>query len=95
MRGTPVTVKGIDTGFCYPYFMLSYRRKFIRTLWMLPFCAVLPFLPIPRAGLIALLTFLSCIVQGAYNYMKWQAEKKAIAAQEAAAAEAARQNPHW
>ena len=26
---------GIDQGFCINYWRLSYRRKFIRTLWMM------------------------------------------------------------
>jgi len=28
---------GIDKGFCLMYHKLSYRRKFIRTIWMTPF----------------------------------------------------------
>jgi hypothetical protein len=45
-------VGGVDKGFCFSYWHLSYRRKFIRTLWniaiglpllvVLQVCGVLP-----------------------------------------------------
>ena len=28
---------GVDQGICFDYWRLSYRRKFIRTLWYIPF----------------------------------------------------------
>jgi hypothetical protein len=35
----------IDKGFCIQYWKLSYRRKFIRTIWMLPFVGLMFLIP--------------------------------------------------
>lgn len=32
---------GIDRGFCFSYSLLSYRRKFLRTLWAVPVLSAL------------------------------------------------------
>ena len=70
--------RGVDEGFCLSYYHLSYRRKFIRTLWVMPFSPILLFLPVPLphqemwfAGVILL-----GILQAVYNYWKWQTEEK-------------------
>ena len=75
---------GRDQGFCLSYSKLSYRRKFIRTIWTFLIgtlvCAVILFTrPVLRqepqyivAG--ASLLFLLFVAQAAYNYSKWQSE---------------------
>ena len=50
----------IDKGFSFSYWRLSYRRKFIRTLWFIP---------------LAVLVILAVILtQAIYNYKKWKEE---------------------
>lgn len=75
---------GCDKGFCLSYYKLSYRRKFIRTIWTLVIgslavAALLKFRPVlwtkPTwlviCGVVLVLIFL---IQAAYNYSRWQAE---------------------
>ncbi len=78
---------GVDQGFCLSYWHLSYRRKFIRTLWNWPFAVALLVAAIALdwrpIGLeypwdhIALLVFVSIgsIVQAVYTRRKWRQEQ--------------------
>jgi len=77
---------GCDRGFCLTYYKLSYRRKFIRTIWTFVIGSLIV------AGLLAMrpeslqkpayvivpaaLLLLVVAAQAAYNYSKWQAEKR-------------------
>jgi hypothetical protein len=64
--------RGIDKGFCLVYFSLSYRRKLIRTLWMMPFAFVLLFLDIPYPVLWFVGSLVLSIIQAAYNFYQWK-----------------------
>lgn len=72
---------GIDKGSCFGYWKLSYRRKFIRTLWFTLLIVVLLLTPseIPVIGTHKLYWFAALIViaptQLLYNYYKWQTEE--------------------
>lgn len=72
----------IDKGFSLSYWKLSYRRKFIRTLWMLPICIVVLvffYLSSPQDTLvlgILVLALIVSIIQLVYNYVKWKAEER-------------------
>lgn len=68
----------IDKGFELIYWKLTYRRKLIRTLWMVPFVFLMLLLPadfvelgLPRNVHIVLALVLFG-VQAAYNYCKWR-----------------------
>ena len=72
----------IDEGFAFCFGNLSYRRKFIRTFWMLPFLvAVICYLHntnktnliTSNVGVILIAIF---ILQSVYYYKKWKMEKK-------------------
>ncbi len=70
---------GKDKGFCFLYFDLSYRRKFIRTLWMIPFC-LLPLRMPENAKVLGIeksiwivLILVSLFWQLIYTYKKWNA----------------------
>ena len=70
----------IDKGFEINYYNLSYRRKFIRTLWMIPFMILALslmvligtplFITIPVAVIFAVTGF----IQAFHNYKKWKDE---------------------
>ena len=71
----------VDKGFELVYWKLSYRRKFIRTLWTIPWMiASLIFIQIVGenykytmiAGIIYLVVF---PIQAIYNYKKWMKEE--------------------
>ena len=71
----------VDKGFEFVYWKLSYRRKFIRTLWTIPWMiASLIFIQIVGenykytmiAGIIYLVVF---PIQAIYNYKKWMKEE--------------------
>lgn len=72
----------IDKGFSLSYWKLSYRRKFIRTLWMLPVCLialVLIYLLDPAATSvlgILVIALIASVIQLVYNYVKWKAEER-------------------
>jgi hypothetical protein len=74
--------KGTDKGFEFAYFRLSYRRKFIRTLWTMGIIVVWyfaqPLMPsyLPNVSLYLVLGFLFAIPQAIYNYVKWKAEDR-------------------
>ena len=72
---------GCDKGFCLNYGKLSYRRKFLRTVWMTVFglsvaACVLTTRPASRTSLtftlLAILTLIA-LAQAGYNYQRWQA----------------------
>jgi predicted PurR-regulated permease PerM len=72
----------VDEGFCWVYWKLSYRRKFIRTLWMTPFViAVIAFIlfvqpytwlshTIPVIMSIVLVVIY--VIQLMYTFHKWK-----------------------
>lgn len=75
---------GTDQEFELVYWKLSYRRKFIRTLWVSPLILFPFFLPadysfigVPREGLfwIFLVTLLA---QAWYTYGKWKKEQRRL-----------------
>jgi hypothetical protein len=68
--------RGIDEGFCLSYYHLSYRRKFVRTVWMMLFSPILLFLPLPDPAMWFAAVILLGILQAVYNYRKWQTEEK-------------------
>lgn len=69
----------IDKGFELIYWKLSYRRKFIRTLWMIPFefIAVIHVWVTWNSILLTLICFIVIIgtgmAQAIYTYKKWKA----------------------
>src|SRR3569832_303610 len=74
----------VDRAFALFWWTLSYRRKMIRSLWLIPFAFLIPLLAEPGrawpealfsaltpwgvAGLLAAL----CVAQAAYYYHLWQ-----------------------
>ncbi len=76
---------GTDKGLCLNWMRLSYRRKFIRSLWAGPTMLALLFLVVPKertyCGLSRDLIASGCAVgfcyQGISNYRKWREEKDA------------------
>jgi len=72
---------GVDLGFCLSYWRLSYRRKFIRTVWscvigtplMAVLLAKLGFSGWQLYGLVTLAVVLVAL-QVLYNYNRWQSE---------------------
>lgn len=77
---------GVDKGFCLSYWRLSYRRKFLRTLWIVPWAVVavalffalnLSLFGIGAWGWAAVLA-IGLPAQALYNYRKWQSEKQLV-----------------
>ncbi|MDO4337871.1 MAG: hypothetical protein Q4C91_07255 [Eubacteriales bacterium] len=70
------TDKGIEV--CY--WKLSYRRKFIRTLWFIPVSIIIIIAFYKQsqsytfAGIIGAMLFILTFVQAIYNYKKWKNE---------------------
>lgn len=75
-------MKKVDSGFEFIYWRLSYRRKFIRTLWSIPFCAAMLILVwlisdnILMNKVETILVFFILVIQLRYNYIKWKKEEK-------------------
>jgi uncharacterized membrane protein len=73
---------GCDQGFCLLYAKLSYRRKFIRTVWMAIVGILLAssvFIARPQTRTPFALTFFVILIvivvaQAVYNYRRWKAE---------------------
>jgi hypothetical protein len=71
----------IDKGFCMLYWRLSYRRKFIRTLWVGLFSFLFFLLPSDFAILgVKRNIFISFVlalllIQALYNLFRWKSEK--------------------
>jgi hypothetical protein len=82
--GRQPDVNKVDKGFELVYAKLSYRRKFIRTLWLIPFaiaavCGVIILFKSTWAAI--LLSILFVIIGGIqliYNYKKWKYFEKDI-----------------
>lgn len=70
----------IDKEFAFCFWKLSYRRKFIRTIWMLPILIIVIFyLQITfkshvLTGVIGAILGIIFIIQAVYYYKKWKAE---------------------
>lgn len=73
-------MKKIDKGIVLCYRKLSYRRKFIRTLWMLPIGIALiiyyhiTFQSFLWTCIIAIVFGIMFLSQAIYNYKKWKNE---------------------
>ena len=71
----------VDKGFELVYWKLSYRRKFIRTLWIIPWAIVsLIFIQIVgrnyKYTILAGIIYLVILpIQAIYNYKKWMKEE--------------------
>lgn len=72
----------IDKGFELLYYKLSYRRRFIRTLWMIPWMFLALVLMSLGGGSIyiiipfAIVLIVALYIQACHNYKKWKAEDK-------------------
>lgn len=72
----------IDEGFAFCFWKLSYRRKFIRTLWMLPFLIIvifylhITFKSYLLTDIIGTILSTIFILQAVYYYKKWKMEKQ-------------------
>ena len=70
----------IDKGIEICYWKLSYRRKFIRTLWLIPieillvFCFHTAFQSTIWTFLVAVGFVMMLLVQAVYNYKQWKKE---------------------
>ena len=70
----------VDKGIAFCYWKLSYRRKFIRTLWMIPIAIVIifyfhtTFQSFLQTCLVATLLAIMLLIQAIYNYRKWKNE---------------------
>lgn len=73
--------KKVDKGFQLIYWKLSYRRKFIRTLWTTPIfiisIGIIVFLGdgIVVSKIMPLILIILFILQIIYNYIKWKKEE--------------------
>lgn len=71
---------GIDKGFCVNYWRLSYRRKFLRDLWVGALVCILlvvlsQLLKWENLGMLLATLFAVGLVSAGYNYRQWQAER--------------------
>lgn len=68
----------IDKGFELIYARLSYRRRFIRTLWLIPWAILalwlLKWVGTPTVGIVivGIILFVVGFIQAFYNYKKWK-----------------------
>ena len=69
-----------DRGIELRYWKLSYRRKFIRTLWLIPVSVIIIIGIYKEAqsyvftGIIGVVLFIAVFIQAVYNYKKWKKE---------------------
>ena len=76
------TAEKVDKGFELFYAKLSWRRKFIRTLWMLPvaLCILIRCVRVPEHSIYLPVSAFALLVvwlwQAAYTYRKWSAERR-------------------
>lgn len=72
----------VDKGFELVYYNLSYRRRFIRSLWCIPWTiAILALIQwvfgfsifLSICGIVSVIGF---IAQAAYNHRKWKQEER-------------------
>ena len=74
--------KKVDKGFQLIYWKLSYRRKFIRTLWSIPILVIsigiIIFLGngIFMRIVMPLILIILFIIQLIYNYIKWEKDEQ-------------------
>lgn len=74
--------KKVDKGFQLIYWKLSYRRKFIRTLWSIPIfvisIGIIIFLGngIFMSIVMPLILIILFIIQLIYNYIKWKKDEQ-------------------
>ncbi len=74
--------KKIDKGFELLYAKLSYRRRFIRTLWLIPWAILalwlLKWVGVPTVGIVivGIILFVVGFIQAFYNYRKWKEEQR-------------------
>lgn len=71
----------VDKGIELCYWKLSYRRKLIRTLWMIPIaifivlCFYITFWSTIWTFLVAVAFAIMLLVQAIYNYKQWKKEE--------------------
>lgn len=71
----------VDKGFELRYYRLSYRRRFIRTLWLIPWAVLVLGLLYRQRRSIYLVILAAIIfgvigfIQAYHNYKKWKAEE--------------------
>lgn len=70
----------VDKGFVLNYWRLSYRRKFITTLWMIPVCIcaiVLLWIKLSTTSAMiwTAIVVLTEIIQLIYTFNKWKSEQ--------------------
>lgn len=70
-----MTPKKVDKGFELFYWNLSYRRKFIRTTWILIIGSIIIWFLTKNLFLIALVSIVS-FIQMFHTYNKWKAKEK-------------------
>ena len=74
----------VDKGFELVYYNLSYRRRFIRTLWMIPWSILALFwmywlgISTDTVLLLAVIFTAVNLIQARHNYKKWKEETKSI-----------------
>ncbi len=72
----------VDRGIEFFYWKLSYRRKYIRTLWLTPVSIIITigfykeFQSYTFTGIIGVMAFISIFIQAFYNYKKWKNENE-------------------
>lgn len=76
----------VDEGFEWIYFNLSYRRKFIRTLWVLGLGSVGFVLVVPVLKETWPLIAFACLIpvglgQAAYNWTMWNKHERSFSPQ--------------
>lgn len=70
----------VDKGIELCYWKLSYRRKFVRTLWLLPVFTIVMIRAYQTlqscmlTWIIGIMLFGSILIQAIYNYRKWKNE---------------------
>lgn len=70
----------VDQGFALCYWKLSYRRKLIRTLWLIPVAMITLFCFHTKVQsyfwtcLLAAAFAILLLIQAIYNYKKWKKE---------------------
>ena len=69
-----------DKGFNFNYWNLSYRRKFIRTIWIviLTTICIWYFTNPPIRLILVIGSLIAGAIQGGYTYMKWKDEEKSL-----------------
>nr|DAV30376.1 MAG TPA: hypothetical protein [Caudoviricetes sp.] len=72
----------VDRGFHLNYWKLSYRRRFVRNLWMLPLLIAITGILITRGDsaltcrIISIILLVSSVFELIYNYLKWKKTEK-------------------